>query len=350
MRGTAPGVSLRWPFTATLVIGGAAGARGASAIATIESFFPTLLVAAGVCLALWVTHRVLARERAGRDRLIRQGALLVVGNLGLVAVILVLPLAEETRRQLLALLGLVLSAAIALSSTTLVGNAMAGVMLRVVGNFRPGDFIRVGDHFGRVSERGLFHVEIQTEDRDLTTLPNLFVVTHPVKVVRSSGTILTATLSLGYDQHHARVERLLVEAAKAAGLEDPFVWITELGNDAVTYRAAGLLRDVKELLGARSRLHATILDTLHEAGVEIVSPAFMNQRRIGEMTRFIPPRDWDAAPPAGTGGDEQIEQVIFDKAEQAQAREELASERDGLSERIAALKKERSAAASEEER
>ena len=25
--------------------------------------------------------------------------------------------------------------------------------------------------FGRVSERDLFHVEIQTEDRDLTTLP-----------------------------------------------------------------------------------------------------------------------------------------------------------------------------------
>ncbi len=300
------------------------------------------MVIAGVCASLWITHRILARDRAGRDRLIRQGALLIVGNVGLIAVVLVLPLAEETRRQLLALLGLVLSAAIALSSTTLVGNAMAGVMLRVVGNFRPGDFIRVGDHFGRVSERGLFHVEIQTEDRDLTTLPNLFVVTHPVKVVRSSGTILTAALSLGYDLHHGRVERLLTEAAEAAGLQDPFVWITSLGNDAVTYRAAGLLRDVKELLGARSRLHARILDTLHEAGIEIVSPAFMNQRRIDEARRFIPKREHGTEADSSDLREEQIEQVMFDKAEQAQAREELAVERSRLAEEIAALKKEQS--------
>jgi len=37
----------------------------------------------------------------------------------------------------------------------------------------------VGDYFGRVTERGLFHVEIQTEDRDLATLPNMFLVSQP---------------------------------------------------------------------------------------------------------------------------------------------------------------------------
>ena len=51
-----------------------------------------------------------------------------------------------------------------------------------------GDFISAGDQFGRVTERGLFHTEIQTETRDLTTVPNLFLVTHPVTTVRSSGT------------------------------------------------------------------------------------------------------------------------------------------------------------------
>ena len=63
--------------------------------------------------------------------------------------------------------------------------------LRAVRNFRMGDFIRVAEHFGRVSERGLFHTEIQTENRDLTTLPNLFLVTHPVTTIRTSGTIVS---------------------------------------------------------------------------------------------------------------------------------------------------------------
>ena len=44
--------------------------------------------------------------------------------------------------------------------------------------------------FGRVTERGLFHTEIQTEDRDLVTLPNLYLVTNPVKVVRTFLTVL----------------------------------------------------------------------------------------------------------------------------------------------------------------
>ena len=52
-------------------------------------------------------------------------------------------------------------------------------MLRTVRNFRAGDFIRVNDQFGRVTDRGLFHVEIQTADSDLITLPNLYLAAEP---------------------------------------------------------------------------------------------------------------------------------------------------------------------------
>ena len=64
-------------------------------------------------------------------------------------------------------------------------------MLRAINNFRLGDFIEVeGEHFGRVTEIDLFHTEIQTKDRDLLTLPNLFLITHPVKVIHASGTMI----------------------------------------------------------------------------------------------------------------------------------------------------------------
>jgi small-conductance mechanosensitive channel len=101
-------------------------------------------------------------------------------------------------------------------------------------------------------------------------------VTNPVKVVHSSGTIVSTQLSLGYDQHHTEIEALLVEAAQASGLEEAFVQILELGDFSVTYRVAGFLSDVKQLLSVRSRLQASVLDMLHGAGVETVSPTFMN--------------------------------------------------------------------------
>ena len=96
------------------------------------------------------------------------------------AVILLLsvsPLAESTRNQMLALIGVLLSGVIALSSAPFVTNFMAAVMLRVTQPFKVGDFIRVGDLFGKVSERGLFDTEIQSENRELIALPNATFIT-----------------------------------------------------------------------------------------------------------------------------------------------------------------------------
>ncbi|MCA9663662.1 MAG: mechanosensitive ion channel, partial [Myxococcales bacterium] len=209
-------------------------------------------VPAGVAVVVAVVTLLVARallDRAAKRRSttpgVRSNAIMLALTLAaIVLVIVLLPISDAAREQLLSFLGILISATIALSSTTFLGNAMAGLMLRALRNFRPGDFIRVGDHFGRVTERGIFHVELQTEDRDLTTLPNLHLVNNPVTVVRASGTILSANVSLGYDVAHPRAEKLMLEAAEAAGLRDGFVHITELGDHAVSYRVAGLLTEV----------------------------------------------------------------------------------------------------------
>jgi small-conductance mechanosensitive channel len=311
----------------------------------LGKWLPAVFVAAGCAIAIFLTSYWLFRRQGARlseDPLRRQLILILLCAAAVVAVILALPLSEATRGQLLGLLGLLLSAAIALSSTTLIGNAMAGIMLRTVGNFRPGDFVQTGEHFGRVSERGLFHVEIQTEDRDLTTLPNLYLLSHPVKVVRSSGTIVSAHVSLGYDVPRAQIEGLLLEAAQTAGLAEPFVQIFELGDFSVTYRAAGLLEEVKELLPARSRLRAAMLDTLHRSGIEIVSPSFMNQRALPPEKVFIP----ELAPyaPVGSGApDAPPERLVFDKAEEAESREALREQLKQIQERVTGLQEQRSA-------
>jgi small-conductance mechanosensitive channel len=238
---------------------------------------------------------------------------------GVLAIALALPVSDSSRNQIIALIGLVISGIFAFSSSTIFANLMAGIMLRLTKPFRTGDFINVGEHFGRVADRGLLDTEIQTANRELVAIPNTFMITNPVSVTRSSGTIVSATLSLGYDVHHAKVESLLLAATEECGLSESFVQIMELGNYAITYKASGMLTEVKSLLTARSNLYRCVLDTLHENGVEIMSPAFMNQRRLPDDSRIIPAK----AKKEPSESVPVAENVVFDKAEEAEQVEKV---------------------------
>lgn len=283
-----------------------------------------------VTLAYAGARALISKTERG-SRYYRQWALIALVLTGGVLLVLLLPVGGELKGQLVSLVGVVLSAAIALSSTTFLGNAMAGIMLRSLRNFRPGDFVRVGEHFGRVTVRGLLHTEIQTADRDLLTLPNLMLVTQAVQVVRASGTVVSAKVSLGYDVPRTEVEAALLEAAGRAGLEEPFVQILELGDYSVLYRAAGLCSQVRSLLSVRSELRRHVLDACHEAGIEIVSPMFINERRLGSTAPpVVPP---DALEPAVPTLADAPTATIFDKAELASALSSREAEQVKLEER-----------------
>ena len=247
------------------------------------------------------------------------GILLVV-----LFLILFVPFSDTLRGQLLSLYGLIISATIALSSTTLVGNIMAGFMLKAIGSCRPGNYITVGEYFGRISEMDMLHTEIQTEERDLTTLPNLYLVTHPVRVMRQSGTLLTVDVSLGYDVSRHKVEELLVQAAIDTGLETPYVQIQHLGDFSVSYRVSGLLKEINSLIDKRRDLRARTMDALHQAGIEIVSPNFMNTRALAKNQTFI--AKGIKKPVVVTTA--STDSLVFDKAEKAESvsnlREKLA--------------------------
>lgn len=289
---------------------------------TVFKLLPPVGTVIVVVLALLIVQRTLRRSEANvSGRQFRnQVIMILLTAIGLLVVILVIPMGDTMRGQVLSLIGILLSAAIALSSTTVLGNAMAGIMMRSVRNFRIGDFIRTGEHFGRVSERGLFHTEIQTADRELTTLPNLYLVTHSVTTIRTSGTIVSTTVSLGYGVPRTRIEELLLEAAKKAELSDPFVHIVELGDFAVTYRVAGLLTEVKRFISMQSVLRECVMDSLHDGGIEIVSPTFMNTRALAAGTAVIPTA---TGPKAGIQPVSSPEDLVFDKAEDAESLENL---------------------------
>ena len=291
-------------------------------------------------LVIIVIYNRLVVSRTRKDKNMRIGGQLVKVLIILASVvmtILTLPVSEPTRQQLLSVYGLVITAVITLSSTTLVANAIAGLMLRGSVSFKPGDFIRIGDQFGRVTEQGFLRTEIQTEERDLTTLPNQYLISNPYTVVHGDGTVVSATVTLGYDIDRHRIESALIAAAKDAKLKDPFVQVTDLGDYSVSYRVSGFLAEVTQLLSTRSALRKKMLDSLHAANIEIVSPTFMNQRQYDAGKQFVPRGGMQ--PAINEDGMVLPEDVIFDKADIAAAVEQLKSEKADLAKKLEVLTK-----------
>ncbi len=240
--------------------------------------------------------------------------------LGVFLAISLLPLESQVKAQILSILGLLLTGVIAISSTTLVSNAMAGIMLRLMQEFRGGDFIEVEEMIGRVTNFGIFHTEIQTITRDVISLPNLLLVQKPVKVTRRGGTFINLSVAVGYMVPHSRVEEHLLAASKSIGLKDSFVFVEALLDHAVSYRIYGLLEEFSERLSKTSELHKAVLTTLHANGIEIASPTLMDRREY--------PSD-SLHKPKGTILEEKqktesaIEEVAFDKAEEVESIEQL---------------------------
>lgn len=283
----------------------------------LANWFPTVTTALLFYGLYFLSKKLLERQAKGKTdkALIKSIILFLIAFIGIISVILALPMDPDQKGQITSLIGIVLSAVLGLSSTTFIGNALAGIALKMRRSFKPGDFIEVNGVFGRVTEQGLFHTEIQTADRDLTTLPNMTLASNAVKVTRQSGTIVSVECSLGYDVNRLKIEEALLKAGNDCGLKEPFVHIISLGDFSIVYRIHGLLENAKSIVSARSRLTGHVIDALHEAGIEIVSPNFMNQKQVGD-TVFIPKK-------YRTNNKEVLEEntpedLIFDKAEEAE--------------------------------
>lgn len=313
---------------------------------TLSEWLPTLIVVLATIILVLIFRAVAARSTSGgaSDRRFRaQIATIAVILLGILALIFALPDGSDSDLAF-SVFGLVVTGALAISSQSIISNAMAGLMLRSVASFKPGDFIEVAEQMGRVSERGLFHTEIQTPDRDLITIPNSVMLNQPVRVVRSSGTIVSITLSIGYDVSRHVLDDLFIEAGKEVGLVDPFVQMIDLGDYSISYRVAGFLEDPRTMLACRSSLRMAIVDKLSDANIEIMSPMVVARRSIGNEP-LIPT---ERAPSLEARFRRSAEHRVFDKAESAARLESAKADLAASNEELEALREQLASASADE--
>lgn len=274
---------------------------------TFTSFAGIFITFILIVLAFWVNQWLLSRTKdiAKTRKLLRQIVSFFIVLIGTILLIVFIPeqiLSQPNKEQVLTILGAVFSGAIALSSTTLLGNIIGGLMNQAIDELEIGAFIKVGEYFGCVKSVGLLYTAIQTDDSSTLNIPNLYITSNPVRLYSKTNPFVSATLSLGYDVHHDDVKKYLAEAVERAGLTNAVVVVDSLGDFSIVYTVHGRIpgnkekpgllgksatnEQIKDLLGKRSELKEEVLNVLHLNEVEIVSPTFMNQRQTPEI--FIP--------------------------------------------------------------
>ncbi len=187
--------------------------------------------------------------------------------------------------------------------SSLFGQAASGLILMYSRTLRVGEYVRVDDHEGTVTELGSFTTKVRTGLGEELTLPNSLVLGTVVKnysrTVKGKGYIVDTTVTIGYDTPWRQVEAMLVEAARRTQgiLDDPAprVFQTALSDFYPEYRLVcqAIPRDPRPRAEVLARLHENIQDVFNEYGVQIMSPHYLGDPREAKV---VPKENWHAAP------------------------------------------------------
>ncbi|WP_374593117.1 mechanosensitive ion channel family protein [Aquabacterium sp.] len=205
----------------------------------------------------------------------------------------------EAFKGLSVLVGLMLS----MGASGLVGQAASGVILTFSRVFRVGEYVRVGEHEGTVTELGTFATRIRTGLGEELSLPNALILGAVTKnysrTVNGPGYVLDTVVTIGYDTPWRQVHAMLIDAAhRTEGVLDepkPAVFQTALSDFYVEYRLVcqAIPSQPRPRAEAMNRLHAAIQDVFNEHGVQIMSPHY---RADPEQAKVVAPADWYPPP------------------------------------------------------
>ena len=105
----------------------------------------------------------------------------------------------EAFKGLSVLLGLMIS----LGASSIIGQGAAGLILTYSRTIKIGEYIRIGDQEGTVTEMGMFTTRIRTGLGEELTLPNSLITSSVTKnysrEVKGRGYILDTVVTIGYD-------------------------------------------------------------------------------------------------------------------------------------------------------
>jgi small-conductance mechanosensitive channel len=203
-------------------------------------------------------------------------------------------------------LSVILGIMVSIGASGLIGQVASGVMLVYTRALLVGEYVRIQDCEGTVTELGLFVTRLRTGLGEEIALPNSLVlanVTHNFsRAAQGRGFIFDTSITIGYDTPWRQVHALLLEAAakipEILETPAPFVVQTALSDFYVAYKLVVNIDSAKPTGRARvaSALHAAIQDAFNAHGVQIMSPHYY---RDPEVPKLVPEANWYAPPAQG---------------------------------------------------
>ncbi|WP_116811195.1 mechanosensitive ion channel family protein [Steroidobacter cummioxidans] len=287
-----------FPYTEPLAerLGGYIRGRLADGLTTVLRWLPNIIGIAAVIfmtrtISLWAGHLIAEVEHGartvswlaqGQARATRRMAVGLIWILGLAVAYALLPWSNNPVFQGMSI---VLGLGASLASAGLVNQWISGVVLLYSRSFRIGDYIKLGDLEGYVTEMGALVTKLLTIHGEQVTVPNAVMTADKLinysRLGEAQGAVLNISVQIGYDVPWQQVEALLLQAAaKTAGVRRepaPEVLRWELSDFSVQYYLHVVLERAEQRGAVLSELNANVLDSFALAQVQIMTPHFVIQ-------------------------------------------------------------------------
>jgi small-conductance mechanosensitive channel len=199
------------------------------------------------------------------------------------------------------LIGLMVS----LGSSGIVSQLLGGLVVVYTRAFSVGEYVKIGEYEGTVTEIGALAAKVMTRRREEITIPYSVLVSSPTTnysreaKTLGKGARVATKIAIGYDAPWRQVEALLKEAAARTSTvlaePPPLVLKGALGDFAIDYQLVVNVAHAEERYLMLNELHANILDAFNEHGVQIMTPHFEGQP---EGAVVVPRTKWYMAPAA----------------------------------------------------
>jgi small-conductance mechanosensitive channel/CRP-like cAMP-binding protein len=237
---------------------------------TLQAVEPVLLV-----LAVSNVLVVLAVNPFREDRLPSHLPAILQDAITVALFATVVVLFFNDRLQLTAAAGAVV---IGLALQDTLGNALAGLALQADQPYAVGDWIRVGDHEGRVTQISWRSTVLRTRESTLVALPNSSIADGPIVNFSEPAppTRIFIEVGLGYhvppNQVKAVISEALANVPLAMRTPAPDVLVVDFGASAIQYRARCFVQDMERASLAQDQMRTAIWYALQRHGLEIPFP------------------------------------------------------------------------------